>query len=236
MNWIRPLQAVVIRVGLWLALAALGTMLTPALVTPVLAATFGTVVPIGGQAADIALDEPRGVLYIANFTANRIDVMSLKDFTVHTSLNVAPNPGSLALSPDGNYLVIAHFGNYTAPSSPSNALTVISLNANNETQTFALGDPPLGVAFGYDGFALVVTTTNFILFDPANGQTRVVDTIAGVTATTLPVPPANFPPNIVAASLNVSADNFHVYGLTDTIQFHYNVLTHEISSLGYTSS
>src|SRR5881296_3319901 len=83
---------------------------------------------------------------------------------------------------------------------------------------------------------VVVTTTNFILFDPANGQTRVVDTIAGVTAKTLPVPPANFPPNIVAASLNVSADNFHVYGLTDTIRFHYNVLTHEILSLGYTSS
>ena len=35
------------------------------------AATFGTVVPIGGEAADIALDETRGVLYIANFTANR---------------------------------------------------------------------------------------------------------------------------------------------------------------------
>ncbi|PYT26331.1 MAG: hypothetical protein DMG58_22740 [Acidobacteria bacterium] len=224
------------RVGFWLVLVALGVLLVPGLVAPVYAGTFGLVVPIGGQASDIALDEPRGVLYIANFTANRIDVMSLKDFTIHTSLYVAPNPGALALSPNGSYLVITHFGNYTAPSSPSNALTVINLNANNATQTFALGTPPLGVAFGYDGFALVVTTTNFILFDPANGQTRVVDTIAGVTAKTLPVPPANFPPNIVAASLNVSADNFHVYGLTDTIRFHYNVLTHEILSLGYTSS
>ena len=96
--------------------------------------------------------------------------MSLKDFTIHTSLNVAPNPGALALSPDGNYLVITHFGNYTAPSSPSNALTVISLNANNATQTFALGTPPLGVAFGYDGFALVVTTTNFIYLTRQTGR------------------------------------------------------------------
>src|SRR6476660_11354 len=236
MNCTRPFRGVIYRMGFWLAAVALGLLLAPGLVAPVYAGTFGLVVPIGGQAGDIALDEPRGVLYIANFTANRIDLMSLKDFTVHTSLNVAPNPGSLALSPDGNYLVVAHFGNYTAPSAPSNALTVINLSANNATQTFALGDPPLGVAFGYDGFALVVTTTNFILFDPTNGQTRVVDTIAGVTAKTLPVPPANFPPNIVAASLNVSADNFHVYGLTDTIRFHYNVLTHEILSLGYTSS
>src|SRR5690349_4521732 len=42
-------------------------------------ATFGTPVSIGGQAADLALDEARGVLYIANFTANRIEVMSLAD-------------------------------------------------------------------------------------------------------------------------------------------------------------
>src|ERR1700736_684243 len=63
--------------------------------------TFGTVVPIGGEAADVALDEARGVLYIANFTANRIDVMSLSDNTIHTSYNVAGQPGSLSLSPDG---------------------------------------------------------------------------------------------------------------------------------------
>ena len=41
------------------------------------AGSFGKVVAIGGHAADLALDEGRGVLYIANFTANRVDVMSL---------------------------------------------------------------------------------------------------------------------------------------------------------------
>ena len=46
------------------------------------AGTFGTVVPIGGEAADVALDEARGVLYIANFTANRIDIMSLANNTI----------------------------------------------------------------------------------------------------------------------------------------------------------
>jgi len=66
--------------------------------TPCAGATFGTVVAVGGQAADAALDETRGLLYIANFTANRIDVMSIADNTIHTSINVAPQPGSLALS------------------------------------------------------------------------------------------------------------------------------------------
>ena len=71
--------------------------------TPLAAATFGSVVPIGGHASDIALDEARGVLYIANFTANRIEVMSLTDLSIHTSMNVAAQPGALTLSPDNQF-------------------------------------------------------------------------------------------------------------------------------------
>src|SRR5438552_14904229 len=72
---------------------------------------FGTVVPIGGHASDIALDEGRGVLYIANYTANRIEVMNTSDRTIPTSLNV-PFPGSLALSRDGRYLVAGTYANF----------------------------------------------------------------------------------------------------------------------------
>src|SRR5579864_7320149 len=110
---------------------AVRVLAASALATAAWSGTFGRVVPIGGQASDIALDEGRGVLYIANFTANTIDVMSLADNTISTSINVAPQPGSLALSPDGQYLVIAHFGNFVAPGAPSNALTVINLGAGN---------------------------------------------------------------------------------------------------------
>jgi len=233
MNCTHSLHSVILRVGACLAAAALSLIVAAGVVAPVSAATFGTVVPIGGQGADIALDEPRGLLYIANFTANQIDVMSLSDNTIHSSISVAPQPGSLSLSPDGNYLVVVHFGNFTAPAASTNALTVISLNQNNALQTFALGDPPLGVAFGIDGLALIVTTTNFILFDPTNGQTTVLDTIANVTAHSLPVAPANFPPNIVATSLNVSGDGFWVYGLSDTFFFQYSVLSHGVAVVGY---
>ena len=85
---------------------ALAALLSSA--TPSPAATFGTVVPIGGHASDIALDESRGLLYIANFTANRIEVMSTADYSIHTSMNVAPQPAALAISGDGKYLMIAH--------------------------------------------------------------------------------------------------------------------------------
>src|ERR1700733_12433592 len=84
--------------------------------------TFGTVVSIGGEASDLALDQTRGVLYIANFTANRIDVISLASNTVQTSINVAAQPSSIALSPDGRFLVATNFGNAAARGSPPNPL------------------------------------------------------------------------------------------------------------------
>ena len=70
-----------------------------------------------------------------------------------------------ALSADGKYLVVTHYGNFQAPNSPNNALTVVDLTTNSR-QTIGMGAPPLGVAFGIDNKALVVTATEFILFDP----------------------------------------------------------------------
>ena len=153
-------------------------------VVPSRAATFGTVVPIAGPASDIALDQSRGVLYIANFTANRIEVMSTADYSIRSSMNVAPQPGALALSFDSQFLLIAHFGNFTPPNTGQNLVTLINLN-NNTRQTFSTGDPPLGVAFTADGEALIVTTTSFVVFDPVSGQMQVLATFANL-AQTLP--------------------------------------------------
>src|SRR5580704_10532877 len=154
------------------------TVLAASLAVAAWGGTFGTVVSIGGEAADLALDESRGVLYIANFTANRIDVMSLATNRVQTSINVPAQPSSISLSPDNHWLLVAHYGNNTAPASQENLLTLIDLTASNAKQTFALGNPPLGVAFGLDDQALVVTTGEFILFNPALGTTQILKTIA----------------------------------------------------------
>jgi DNA-binding beta-propeller fold protein YncE len=167
----------------WLV-AAVSTFL---LAGTALAGTFGKVVSIGGEASDLALDEARGLLYIANFTANRIDVMSLANNTIVTSINVAAQPSSMSLSPNGRWLLTTHFGNNAAPASPSNSMTLIDLT-NGAIQTFALGNPPLGTAFGIDNKALVVTTVNYLLFDPGTGQSTLLDTIAGVTSNSIPVP------------------------------------------------
>lgn len=216
--------------------AGMGAVLASSLAT---AATFGTVVPIGGEAADIALDEARGVLYVANFTANRIDLMSLSNNVVQTSINVAAQPSSISLSPDDHWLLVAHYGNNTSPASPTNGLTLIDLTNANASQTFALANPPLGVAFGIDDKALVVTTQEFILFDPSLGTTQVLETIAQVATNAIPQPAQSFPPNIVQASIAVSRDGNTIAGFggnSPYLLFRYSVLNHSISSSFYSST
>jgi uncharacterized protein (TIGR03437 family) len=219
--------------------------------TPGACATFGTVVAIGGQAADVALDETRGLLYIANFTANCIDVMSIADNTIHTSINVAPQPGSLALSRDAQYLLVAHFGN-TSPAVPSqNLLTLIHLPDNTQ-QTFITGDPPLGVAFfatvastgpanlSGPGKALVVTTTSFFVLDPQTGVMQVLNTWSNV-ANIVPVAVPQFPGQIIETALTTSGDGTVVWGIggagTGTqIIYQYYAQYNYLTAFGYTSS
>jgi uncharacterized protein (TIGR03437 family) len=72
----------------------------------------------------------------------------------------------------------------------------------------------------------VVTTTDFLLFDPTTGATEELDTLANVVAKTLPVPPANFPADITAASVAASADGLQIFGLggsSSTVTFRYDV-------------
>src|SRR4051812_34157839 len=140
-------------------------------------ATFGTVVhvdiPNGGHVSGIVLDEPRGALYIANFTGKRIDVMSLADKKVTRSITVPAQPSAMALSPDGTLLVVTHFGAdpgfplFPPPTGacPTSGVSVVSLGSGS-VQSFCFGDTPLGVAFGNDDRALIVTTAGLLSFNP----------------------------------------------------------------------
>jgi uncharacterized protein (TIGR03437 family) len=181
--------------------------------SPCVGAGFGTVVPIGGHASDIALDESRGLLYIANFTANRIEVMSTADYSIHTSMNVADQPGALSLSPDSKYLVVAHFGNWSPTATTKNLITLINLT-DNTRQTFNTGDTALGLAFLADGRAFVVTTTSILLFDPISGGLQTVTTFANL-AKTLPVGLATFPTQVILAAVSTNPDRTMVYAIAD---------------------
>src|SRR5436853_2326043 len=191
---------------------ALAALMSPA--APCVAATFGTVVPIGGHASDIALDESRGALYIANFTANRIEVMSTANYAIRTSMNVAAQPGALAISPDTKFLLVAHYGNWGPEDTSKNALPLINL-ADNTRQTITTGDTPLGLAFLADGRALVVTTTSFLLFDPISGAITTTTTFANL-AKALPTDLGKFPAQVISSVLSTNPDRTVVYGIADS--------------------
>ena len=214
-------------------------------------ATFGTVVPVGGQASDEALDESRGLLYIANFTANRIDVMSTATSSIQTSINVAPQPGSLSLSRDSQYLLVAHFNNSTPPVPSANLLTLIHLSDNSQ-QTFITGDAPLGVAFfstvpdngaanlSGPGKALVVTTSGFYILDPASGVLSVLSSLTDLANTT-PVTVPTFPGQILQTALATSGDGTVIWGIGGAgtgsqIIYQYHSLTNSLYAEAYVSA
>jgi uncharacterized protein (TIGR03437 family) len=201
-----------------------------------LAGTLGKVVPIGGAAADVALDESRGRLYIANFAGRRIDVMSLATNSIQTSMSVAAQPSSISVSPDGHWLIVAHYGNNTTPASPTSAVTLIDLRNNNSKQTFALANPPLGLAFGIDNKALIVTSKDFILFDPSLGTTQLMWTIAEQATKALPQAPQTFPAQITQASVGASPDGRFVWGIADSLVFRYDVVARAMGGISYTAS
>src|SRR5206468_9810326 len=64
------------------------------------AATFGSIVHIRGHVSDIALDESSGLLYAANFTANRIEKVATATSALGQPYFVGNQPSTLALSPD----------------------------------------------------------------------------------------------------------------------------------------
>lgn len=210
--------------------------------------TFGKVVPIGGHASDIALDERRGVVYLANFTANRIEVISISDYSRKTPIRVPRQPGSIALSPDARYMVVTHFGKWDATFTIKPSVTILDLDTN-QSRNIDLGDNPLTVAFGGGSRALLVTegtvaaAGRFLLLDPASGSLEVLAP-ALVGADQLPVPFATFPPEIIKASGGVSGDNRWIIGMASaqqaeqalTVQYRYNVQTRQLSVIFITSA
>jgi uncharacterized protein (TIGR03437 family) len=132
--------------------------------------------------------------------------------------------------------LVSHFGNRAVPASPSNGLTLIDLRNNNAKQAFTLPNPPLGVAFGIDNKALVVTTAEFISFDPTFGTTQLIGTIQNEAAKALPQPPQSFPPQITQASVGASADGYFIWGLGDQIMFRYNVIGRNLITTTYSGN
>ncbi len=148
------------------------------------AATFGTVVSKAGGAAysDIALDEARGKVYLANPASNTVDVYAIAQKTFLASISVPGQPVAEAMSRDGNYLYVTAY--------TSSALYQINLNTASVVSTISVPYHPQGVAVGADERVLITTvgpgsgtaTNTLFLFDPSAGNST-------LTPINLTVPP-----------------------------------------------
>src|SRR4051812_30608724 len=116
-------------------------------------ATFGKAVSIGGPAPDNALDEYRGGLYLAKFSARRIQMLTLAGNSIRSSMNLASqrHPSALAISPDSRYLVVTHSDQQVDVSASSGTAGITVIDLTDGTQSDTVTDKPLGLAFTSEG-------------------------------------------------------------------------------------
>ena len=199
------------------------------------AATFGTSIPIVGTPSDISLDERRSQLYVANFSAQRVEVYNTLTRSLDDPLEVPLPPSSVTLSPDNRFLIVGQYENVPNENGDliTGHLTIFDLDANQRREVF-VDNPVLSVEFGNGGKALVVTTSEFLLVEPFTGVLTTLQTLSDkLDGTQLPVAFLNFPQNIVEAATGVSGDGNRIVVLAQVADGDKNtsaLLVHDVGS------
>ncbi|MGE5487316.1 MAG: hypothetical protein ACM3ZB_05790 [bacterium] len=176
-------------------------------------ATFGSPVAVPGRAAGIALDEARGAVYVSNASASRVDILSIADRAVRDSVALPARGGSLSVSPDGRFLAVALAPGSTA--APAGGIAVIALDQPGNVRVHQLDTAPLALAFGGGGLALVITASDFRLFDPVDGSTQAMVSVEALVARTPPQPDVS-PATFSRAAAAASGDGAVIYVLGET--------------------
>ena len=143
------------------------------------AANIGTVVPVIGTVADLVYDSARNVVYLANSTGNRVEIYSVDGARLIGNIQTGLQPGSLALSPDGNTLYVANLG--------SLSVSVVSLISQQVVTDYPIGSRPDAIAVGNDGKVVILGTAGLLRLDTSNG------TVTAVPITPPPTPAAGLP-------------------------------------------
>lgn len=151
------------------------------------AATFGTVTPIVGGAADIVLDEARARLYLINTNRNQVEVYSIPQRRFLNPITVDEMPLGAAMSRSGKMLYVA--------SHAAASLMIIDADTLQVVNRVALPARPEGVAVGFDERVLISTIGTgqnnlfnvLLIYDPAAGTSS--QAISSVPVA--PPPPAS---------------------------------------------
>ena len=198
---------------------------------PSFAAIFGSVVTDLG-ATDIALDEPRGRLYIVNSSLNRVDVWNTKTRAFMKSIAVGTQPLAGAMTFDGKLLYVTSYAQV--------ALDVIDLNTDAVIKRVALPASPEGVAVGLDGRVLISTigtgannsSNTLLLYDPnASASAQLSNLLISVGAPGVPVtPPLGLTPLSVRSALRATSDGTTIIGVHNITNTTRTVFVYQVSS------
>ena len=192
-------------------------------------AAIGETVRLPGQIHELFVDEPRGLLYAANFTGGRVEVVSMTTMQRLSSFVTSPVPSGvsgMAVSPNGRWMVVTNQP-VTSSVTQLSGIAIINLNDPSDRRLIAFDEEPVGVAFGIDNKALIVTVDGFYILDPTDGGSRKIfsltDTTVTAGAVTLPVQPPSNLSDIRAVSMAASGDGRWIFGVAEEFVFSYRI-------------
>ena len=130
---------------------------------------LGTVIPLPGHISEMVVDEARGQIYAANFSAGRVEVVSMTTRRRLGSILTSSSPSAItamAMTHDSRYLVVT---SVPVSETPGSTVTVINIKDPGDRRFFTVVDRPLAMAFGANGEGLFVSAAGFQIFDPVTG-------------------------------------------------------------------
>ena len=158
------------------------------------AASFGTVVPVVGGAADLVLDEGRNYLYLVNSALNQVEVYSIPQRRFLSPIRVGRTPLTAAMSRNGKVLYLTSYD--------GSALEIIDLDKMAPLKSVSLPAKPEGLAVGADERVLITTigtgpsnalTNTLLVYNPQATSTNAIANV--VLAPPPPTPPQLPPPS-----------------------------------------
>lgn len=188
---------------------------------------IGEVVQLPGQINEIFVDESRGLLYAANFTGGRVEVVSMSTLTRLSSFQTSPVPAGvsgMAVSADGRWMVVTNQP-VTVGVNQLSGIAIINLNDPSDRRHIPFDEEPVAVEFGLDNKALVVTKLGFHILDPTDGSSRKVFGLeeGGASNVILPVAPPQFTRELSTVNMHASADRRFIFGVAEEFVFSYEL-------------
>ena len=159
--------------------------------------TYGKVIPLPGHINAVAIDEARGLIYAGNFSAGRVEVVSMATHQRVSSFSTTPQPAAMVgmdMSLDSRFLVTLN-APVTSGVAQLSGVTAVNLNDPSDRRHYPMIETPVAITFQSNGEAFIITTGGIVLFDPDDGSFRplvdfaAIDGIEGGADISLPVPP-----------------------------------------------